>query len=109
MDEYLIDREILSQFVDVLMKRRSLPVSSAEEIAEFKESQIRALDDKIIHAIFDQLNVEQANELNYLLDKNDSTAQTFKDFFAKFGISIKDIITKTMIDFGKNFLGGNNA
>ena len=56
MEEYLLDRETLEKLVDDSMKKHPIPVGSAEELKQYKEEQIKALDDHITHAIFGSLN-----------------------------------------------------
>ena len=109
MDNYLIDREILEEFIDELIKQKPLPAENAEELNTLKEKSITALDDKISDAIFGSLSSAQLSEFNQLLDSDEDSPEVYQDFFEKAGIDLKNIIKGAMEDFGKNFLGGENA
>lgn len=104
MDNYLIDREALSQFVDELIKKKLLPVDSTEELDSLREKAIKALDDKINTAIFGRLTDEQDQEINQLLDRNEEDPEVFKEFFNRAGLNLEEIITDAMQDFSKKFL-----
>ena len=43
MDNYLVDRETLGQFVDELMKQKPLSADSADELKTLRENTIAAL------------------------------------------------------------------
>lgn len=110
MEDYLIDRETLGQFIDELMKKRPLPVNSAEEISNYREAQMHALDDRISQAIIGSLNQEQAETLDSLLDQEKENPDVFRDFFSNQGINVEQIITNTAESFGKEYLeGATNA
>ncbi len=108
MDNYLIDRETLGQFVDELIKKKALPVDDTAELEALREREMKTLDDKVIDAIFGNLNDEQAAEMNQLLDKNEESPEVFENFFKNAGINLEQTITKTMQDFATHFLGGDN-
>ena len=107
MNDYLIDRETLAQFVDELIKKKALAVDNVEELNKIRKESIKALDDEIGEAIFGSLTEKQDEEFNQLLD-HDETAD-YKDFFAKNNIDVEKIITDTMQNFATKFLGGQNA
>lgn len=109
MDNYLIDRETLTKFVDELIKKRTLPADNAEELNELREQMIASLDKKIGIAIFSHLTEEQNTELNELLDRDDTSAETYKEFFDKIGLKVDQIIADTYKAFSEEFLGGQNA
>lgn len=109
MDNYLIDRETLGKFVDELIKKKALPVNTPEELNALREQSISALDDKIGTAIFSKLTRPQYDELNQLLDDNQSTEETFAAFFNRANINVEQTITDTIQSFGTEFLGGQNA
>lgn len=109
MDDYLIDRETLSQFVDELIKQKSPSVSNPEELSSLKEQSIKELDDQVGLAIFGSLTEEQAAELDQLLDNDDGDPKPYQDFFVKIGLDVEKIITDTMKAYAENFLGGQNA
>lgn len=110
MEDYLIDRETLGQFIDELMKKRTLPVDNAEELTNYREEQMHALDNRISQAIVGSLNQEQAETLDNLLDQEQENSDVFRDFFESQGINVEQIIASTAESFGKEFLeGGANV
>ena len=109
MDNYLIDRETLGGFVDELIKSKTLPVSSAEELNAKREAAIKALDEKISLAIFGRFTPEQNTEFNQLLDRADATEADYQDFFDKAGLDVEKIAEGIMQQFAQDFLGGQNA
>lgn len=106
MDEYLLDRETLGKFIDELMKQRTLPVGSAEELTKYREEQMRILDNSISQALIGGLNSEQAAELNTLLDNEAENPDVFQQFFERQGINVEQVITNAMESFGRAYLGG---
>ncbi len=108
MDDYLIDRETLSKFIDELIKKKPLPVDSTEELNTLRENSIKALDKKIGMAIFTSLSDEQLDEYNAMLDQNEESPEVFDSFFEKAGLDLEQIITKAAEDYAKEFLGGQN-
>lgn len=106
MENYLIERETLAEFVDSLIARKTQPI---ENLDALREENIRKLDDSIGQAVFGNLTEGQLAELNAMLDRNEDNDQTFQDFFNRAGINLEKVITETMQNFGKEFLGGENA
>ncbi len=110
MEEYLLDRETLEKLVDESMKKHPLPANSAEELTQYREQQIKALDDHIAQTVFGSLNEEQSNQLEQLLDNEEEAPETFRDFFRQQGINIEETIADAINSFNANFLkGGQNA
>lgn len=110
MDNNLINRETLSQFVDELIKRKPLPIDSAEDLANLREDAIKALDDRIGMAIFGKFTEEQSQEYNQILDRGEENPDVFEDFFNRAGLDVEKIITETMDEFANEFLeGGQNV
>ena len=110
MEDYLLDRETLEKFIDELMKKRPLPVDNVEELSNYKEEQIKALDNHITKALFGSLNQSQAAELEKLLDNEQENPDVFQDFFHSQGIDVNKIITEAAESFGAQYLeGGQNA
>lgn len=109
MNDYLIDRETLSKFVDELIKNKALPVATADGLNDLREKAIEDLDDQISTAIFGQFTESQDEEYHQLLSREDATEQDFADFFAKNGLDIEQTITDAMQTFAKEFIGGQNA
>ncbi len=105
MDDYLVDREALGEFIDELIKKKSLPVNTAEELTNYREEQIKALDDRIGMAVFGRLTEDQNREINELFDRGESDPEVFEDFFNRAGIDVEKILADTMEDFSKEFLG----
>lgn len=109
MNDYLIDRETLSKFVDELIKNKTLPVATAEGLDDLRETAIKDLDNQIGTAIFSQFTEAQDEEYHQLLAREDATEQDFADFFAKIGLDVEQTITDTMQGFAKEFIGGQNG
>jgi glucuronate isomerase len=110
MEDYLLDRETLGQFVDELIKKRPLPVDNAEEINNYREEQMRALDDHITNALFGQMNEEQATALSQLLDQEKENPDVFKNFFTEQNINVEQIVADAANSFSANYLaGGQNV
>ncbi len=108
MDNYLIDRETLGQFVDQLMRRRPLPINTPEELNALREDSIKALDDRISMAIFGGLNKGQLREFNQILDRGEESPEVFQSFFQNAGINLEGAIAGAMRKFSAEFLGGGN-
>ena len=110
MDNTLIDRETLGQFVDELIKKQPLPAESAENLNSLREESIKTLDDRICDAIFGRLTKEQ-NEAFIDIVNADANApeEVFQNFFQNAGLNLEEIITNTMKEFATEFLGGQNA
>ena len=109
MDNYLVDRETLAQFIDELIKQKPLPANSADELNSVREKAIKDLDYQIGTAIFGGLSSEKLAEINHLLDNDEENPEVFQNFFASSGIDLQQTISDTMTAFGKQFLGGENA
>ena len=106
MENYLIERETLAEFVDSLIAKKNQPI---ENLAALRKESIKKLDDRIGQAIFGSLTKSQLDEINTILDRNETDDQTFQDFFNRAGVNLEKVITKTMQDFSREFLGGENA
>ncbi len=106
MDNYLLDYETLGGFVDELMKSKPIPAQDTKELNVLREQNIKKLDDKITNAVFGSLNDDQLRQINELLDKDDSTPDTYTNFFTNAGINLENIIATAMQDFKTELLGG---
>ena len=106
MQDYLLDRETLGQFVDELMKKRPLPVDNAEEINNFREEQIKALDDHITNAIFGNMNEDQIAGLSQLLDQEKENPDVFTNFFNEQNINVEQIVADAANSFSASYLAG---
>ena len=109
MDNYLVDRETLGQFVDELMRKKPLPANTAEELNALREKNIEALDHEIGMAIFGSLNEAQLKEFNQMLDCNEESPVVFQTFFQNSGIDLEKTIADAVQKFSTEFLGGENA
>ncbi|MBR3230942.1 hypothetical protein IKF73_02880 [Candidatus Saccharibacteria bacterium] len=110
MDNTLIDRETLGQFVDELIKKAPLPIDNVEELNSLREESIKNLDDRICDAIFGRLTKEQNEAFVDIVDADPNAPESvFQDFFDKAGLNLEEIITDTMKEFATEFLGGQNA
>ena len=110
MEDYLLDRETLMQFIDMLMKKHTLPVNSAEELTKYREEQMHALDDHVSRTLFGSLSNEQAASLSDLLNRETENPDVFRDFFEQQNINVEQIITGAFESFSQNFLtGGQNG
>ena len=108
MDNYLIDRETLGQFVDELMKKKPLPANTPEELNTLREESIKTLDDQIGTAIFGSLTKSQLAEFNQILDQGEESPEVFQKFFQDANLDLRKTISDTMTAFGQQFLGGQN-
>lgn len=106
MEDLLLDRETLGQFIDELMKKHPLPLESAEQLNDFREQQIKSLDNQISEAIFNNLSESQAAELDHLLDTETENPDVFRDFFTRNNINVEQTITDAATAFCSNFLAG---
>lgn len=105
MESYLIDPEVLGQIVDVLIDEKYPNRSDAP--AGLKERAMHALDYQILRDILGSLTKEQGQELNALLDKDDSDSEALKKFFDDRSIDLDKVLEKSMVDFKKRFLEGS--
>ena len=108
MDNYLIDRETLEKFVDELMKRKPVPVSSVEQLQGWREQKVQELDEKIGEAVFGTLDDQQLEEMNQMLDRNEESPEVFQEFFKKAGVNLENVISEAMQAFGAEYFGGEN-
>ncbi|MBQ3353345.1 hypothetical protein IJG89_03340 [Candidatus Saccharibacteria bacterium] len=108
MDDYLIDRKFLAEFVDNLIKQKPTATDNDNDIDAIREKAIRELDDKIGMAIFGKFTKEQNEEYNRILDDDNLGSDAIASFFDKIGLNPSEIVTQTMEEYGKDFLGGKN-
>ena len=104
-----MDREILGKIVDELIKKKALPVETAEELNDLREKSIKELDDEISTAIFGSLDEKQSEELGQLLDRDEINSDAYANFFKEAGLNVEEIIAKTMQSYSEKFLGGENV
>lgn len=112
MNDYLMDRETLGKFVDELIKRKTLPVNTPEELSALRENSMKELDDRIASALFGNLTDEQAASLDQLLDHDDGTADPYLDFFKNIGLDVEQTTTEVAQAYAAEFLaaeGDQNA
>ncbi len=107
MESYLIDSAVLEQIVDSVINEK---YPNKKVPAEFKKKAMLALDNQILRDILANLTRQQGQELNALLDKNDSDPEAFESFFKERGIDLEKIIENAMVKFKKDLEeGGKNA
>lgn len=108
MNDYLVDRETLGQFVDALIaqKYQNQPVENSETL---RETLIEKIDDRILDAIFRDLSKQQLAEINVLFDRDEEDPAVFEDFFKNANINIRQKTAEALESFKAEFLGGNNA
>lgn len=108
MATYLVDPAVLGQIVDGIISE--VYPNNSNITADFKEKAMLALDNQILRDILSSLTKEQGQELNSLLDKDDSDSEALEKFFEKHRIDLEKIIKGSMEEF-KNRLreGGKNA
>ena len=107
-NNYFIDRETLSQFVDELIKKKPLPVNTPEELDELREKTIQEVDEEIGAAIFATLSDEQLKSLNELIDKGEDTEEIYDKYFTEAGTDFEKVATETMQKYATKFLGGED-
>lgn len=107
MDNYLLDRQTLEQFVNGLIAERFPGQAETPQIAHLREVAIQTLDDRIGTAIFGGLTESQLIEINRLLDTTEDP-EAYHQFFQKVGIDLEQTIAKAMQKFSVEFLGGQN-
>ena len=107
MAVYLIDSAVLEQIVDGLFSEK---YPNKKVPAEYKKKAMLALDNQILRDILANLTRQQGQELNALLDKNDSDSEALESFFEKHNINLEKIVENTMVKFKKDLEeGGKNA
>ena len=107
MATYLVDPAVLEQIVDGIIKEK---YPNDQISADFKEKAILALDNQILRDILSNLTSEQGQELNALLNKEDSNSETFEEFFESHHINLEAILKQTMVEFRDRFgKGDQNA
>lgn len=107
--EYLVDESVLGQFIDELIKRKPLAVSSTEELSALRTKSMHELDDRITRAVLNSLTEEQGRELDQILDADTGASEPYQEFFTKHGIDIEQIFTDVANQFAQEFLGGQHA
>ena len=105
MDNYLIDKQVLEQFIDGLIKKRGLELN---DMNVSKEDLVGSLDKEIGIGIFGKLNNSQIIEFNSLLDVPSTSPDTIRHFFEDSGIDLQKIISDTLVHFETQFLGGQD-
>ncbi len=108
MENYLIERDALGKVVDDLIAEK-FPDRPSPELETLREDSIKKLDDKIGRAIFGRLNKEQLAKINEMFDEDVDDPAAFDAFFKEAGVDLNKVISDTIIEFGQEFLGGENA
>lgn len=109
MESYLIDPAVLEKIIDGFISEK-YPDQPIEKFNNIKKEAMRALDHQVMRNVLGSLTKEQGEELEALLDKNDSDPDAFTEFFSSRSIDLQEILKNTMVKFKKDFLeGGKNA
>lgn len=108
MNDYLVDRETLGQFVDALIAQKSQNQPTGNYDA-LREIMIQEADDRILDYLFRGLSRPQFDELNALLERDEEDPAAFETFFKNANIDLKQLITKALESYQTEFLGGQNA
>lgn len=109
MDNYLVDRETLAQFVDEIMKQKPLAANTPEEVNQLRERLIAELDQKIGHQIFGSLTRQQLADLTAMMDQASTTEDDIAEFFKQAGLDLNAVLQKAVSEFAQEFLGGEHA
>lgn len=109
MDDYLLDRETLGEFIDALIKKKPLAVNNPEELNTLRERSMKELDDRIGTAVFGVLDEEQLRQMNVLLDNKDETPEAFTKFFQDNNVDIEGVVDGALKAYEQEFLGGING
>lgn len=112
MNDYLIDRETLGQFVDALISQKSQiqPAANSEtRETKTREDLMAEVDDLILDTVIRSLNRSQFDEFNALLDRGETDATVFENFFKNANLDLTKIVTETLKTYQTEFLGGENA
>ena len=107
MENYLVDNETLTNFVDELIAKK-FPDESPENHQTLRAESIDKLGNAINDAVFSNLDEEKIDELDALLDQEDATENTFTEYLASNGIDLEKTLMQVFEDFRDAFLGGDN-
>ncbi len=107
--EYLVDESVLGQFIDELIKRKPLAVSSVEELVDFRKKSMRELNNRFIETLFNRLSDAQREELSQILSSDTGGAEPYQEFFVRNGINLEQLFTKATEQYAQEFLGGQHA
>lgn len=103
MEENFVERAVLEEAADGLLKMRDYSQLSAEEFENLREGIIEDLDKKIGDAIFSDLSDDQLDEFETLLDNNGDEG-VISAFFEKHNIDLQSRIEKSVQEFKDDFL-----
>ncbi len=112
MEDYFMDRSELAQFIDRLVKQKPIKAANAQEEAMKREELMSDLDHSIRLSIINRLNDEQLDEFNDLLDHDEESNEVndpYAKFFQKAGVDLTQVVTNTLAQFARVYLGGVNA
>ena len=103
MEENFVERAVLEEAADSLLKMRDYSQLGAEEFKNLREGVIEDLDKKIGDAIFSDLSDDQLDEFETLLDNN-GDEDAISAFFEKHNIDLQSRIEKSVQEFKDDFL-----
>ena len=107
MENNFTEREVLGKFVDSLIAQK-YPGQPAENFTEIREKSIDEISKKIDMAMYGGLTIEQLEEVNALLDKNEDDPSAFEEFFKKAGVDTMQVTKDVLANYKASFLGGIN-
>lgn len=90
-------------FAASLIKEKGLQDIDQQIVDKMIDEISVRLDEQINRELFNSLNDNQVEELKHLIDTNNQEAAS--TFFQDKGVPVQDVITKTMINFKKAYLG----
>ncbi|MBQ7201941.1 hypothetical protein IJS18_00930 [Candidatus Saccharibacteria bacterium] len=108
MENYFIERDTLEKFLNPLIAEK-YGDSSPEEKEKILDENVGKLDDAILEKLLGGLTKSQLDEINIMFDQEENNPDAFRDFFKKAGIDVEETITGAVQEFGRKFLGGENA
>lgn len=103
MEENFVERAVLEEAADGLLKMRDYSQLSAEEFENLRKGIIEELDKKIGDAIFSDLSDDQLDEFEALLD-NSADENAIGAFFEEHNIDLQSRIKKSMQEYKDDFL-----
>lgn len=106
MESYLVDEAVLGEIVDAILKEK-YPNQPAENHADIKKDLVKKLDQQILRAVVGSLTPEQGNELNQLLEKDNSDPEAFEGFFKDHDIDLEKVIANAITSFKDDLKKGD--
>ncbi|MBQ3348245.1 hypothetical protein IJG90_01860 [Candidatus Saccharibacteria bacterium] len=105
MENYHGDYDELAEFIDALIVQK-YPNEPKENHKELREQLIQDLSSRIDEAAFKDLSDDQVKDLEYAMEHQKSAPGTYLEFFNRADIDFRGRVKDVMLQFGKEFLGG---